>query len=529
MEDLHSCLKSIFYTPSRNTFAAVFLFKGTIMFTFYFTNIWNDFTQAQKCTWDIVECVITHQEGHIAKSYLKVGNFTPPLTAYLGIFEDEKLLFQGLISGQFEYQQHLTKVDILGISPTFEEDVKMLLKKESLPYNPLFFQHNEFKPSDYLEASNKLFYWDRTTGKISLSDYFKGNRCIDVSGKYLEKSFKIQQISMPLGSAVIDLKVHWTQHLGGIFDASPYIERAFPEKVIATLTPETIVQHWPKEDQRLGIGKRKSGYQVEHSKITAIDPDGAPTYTSPIDKGNEQSIQAKIHYFKTTLKIQWQYQQTRVEIMQISAQLNHCQHTLTKHRGRRIPIEIELPETEQATFFETTQGQEFIAYATAILHAQLKASSRCIRVICTLPWHLGRDLTVDDSLMAGEKFTGKITKIRHIIKGTNRFVEVEIRSTLEPGNLHDEGKTHSNTVQSPDDISGITQTTLNPLDLITQIDVKNSATTQEAHLLQRSCTDKITTALQEVPTSIHLTLRDLRTDKTLVRNFEKILPLVLPL
>ena len=93
------------------------------MLKFCFTDTWNDFAQAQICTWDIVECVITHQEGHIAKASLKVGNFTPPIAAYLGIFDDDMLLFQGLISGQFEYQCYLTKIDILGIPPTFEEDV----------------------------------------------------------------------------------------------------------------------------------------------------------------------------------------------------------------------------------------------------------------------------------------------------------------------------------------------------------------------------------------------------------------------
>lgn len=491
------------------------------MLKFCFTDTWNDFAQAQKCAWEIVECVIIHQEGHIAKASLKVGNFTPPATAYLGIFEDDTLLFQGLISGQFEYQQHLTKIDILGISPTFEEDVKALLKDTSLPYNALFFHQRDFKPSDYLEACNQLFYWNRVTGKIDLSDYFKGDRCVDVSGKYLEKPFKIQQISMPLGSSIIDLNVNWTQHLSGVFDAGPYIARAFSEKVIATLTPETIVSHWPKEDQRLGLGKRKSGYQVEYAKLTAIKHEEAPSYTKPIGEKNDH---VKIHYFKPTLRIHWQYQQPRIEVIRISAELNHSQHTLTKHRVRKIPIEIALPESESSTFFETKQGEEFIMYATAILTAQLKASARCIRVVCTLPWHVGRDLTVNDSLMAIEKFSGKITKIRHVIKGMKRWVEVTIGCTLQPGNLHNDEKGEG--VQSLDEMQGIVQSALNPLDLISQIDVKNSAVEQEMYLLQHAQKGNLRNMLHEMPTSIHLTLRDLRTDKELTRRFEKTLPTV---
>jgi len=491
------------------------------MLKFCFTDTWNDFSQAQICTWDIVECVITHQEGHIAKVSLKVGNFTPPIAAYLGIFDDDMLLFQDLISGQFEYQRYLTKIDILGIPPTFEEDVKTLLKDRSLSYNALFFQKTNFKPSDHLEACDKLFYWDRVTGKIGFSNYFEGNRCIDVSGQYLEKPFKIQQISMPLGSCVVDLKVHWTQHLSGSFDAGHYIAQAFPERTIATLTPETIVSHWPKEDQRLGLGKRKSGYQVEYAKITAIDYEETPSHTKRI---SEKSEQIKIHYFKPTLRIQWQYQQPRIETMRIKAQLNHSQHKLTKHRVRKIPIEIALPENERSRFFETKQGKEFITYASAILIAQLRASARCIRVTCTLPWNAGRDLTLDDSLVAKGKFRGKIIKIRHVIKGMQRLVEVTIVCTLETGDLfHDE---EENDAHSSDEVQGITQPTLNPLDLISQIDVKNSATEQEMHLLQHAQDGPLKSALQEMPTSIHLTLRDLRTDEELTRHFQKTLPVV---
>lgn len=496
------------------------------MFHFYFTNTWGDFSQNQLCTWNIVECIITHQEGHIAKASLKVGNFTPPAAAYLGIFEDDMLLFQGLISGQFEYHQHLTTIDILGISPTFEEDVAALLKSTRLAYHSLFFQKTNPKPSDYLEASNQLFYWNRATGEISLSNYFKGNRSIDVSGQYLEKSFKIQQISMPLGSAHIDLKIHWTQHLSGIFDASPYIARAFPEKIIATLTPETIVEHWPKADQRLGMGKRKSGYQVEYSKITEVNQEEVSAHTKPTLSENRQPIQAKIHYFKSALRIQWQYQQSRSEILEIKAQLNHCQHTLTKHRTRRIPIEIALPENEQATFLETSAGEEFITYAAAILQAQLKASARCIRIACTLPWDSGRDLTLNDSVVAKEKFSGKITKLRHVIKGMQRFVEVVACATLKAGDINDNTPQEANELVSLDEAQGITQSSLNPLDLISQIDIRNSATEQKLFLSQQASNLSSTNIVQALPTSIHLMLRDLRTDKQLARRFEKNLPTV---
>lgn len=510
------------------------------MFKFYFTDTWNDFSKSELCSWNVVEFTITHQEGHVACASLKIGHFTPPTGAYLGIFEDETLLFQGVISGQFEHHQHLTKVDVLGISPTFEADLKTLMKETPLPYNAAFFQGKDFKPSDYLEAGNLLFYWDRTSGKISLSDYFRGNRNIDVSGQYIEKFFKIQQIALPLGSAIVELKVHWTQSLGGTFNASPYIARAFPEKMIATLTPEAIISHWPKEDQRLGLGRRQSGYRVEYSKIAPAQVEGMRSHTKPICAKigeDKKAVQTKIHYFKAALKIQWQYNQPRTEEILIKGQLNHCQHKFTKHRIRRIPIVIELPKSEQAMFFETSKGREFVNYASRIIDSQLKASARCIQVLCTLPWNLGRNLTVDDSLTVKNKFTGKITKVRHVVKGLQRFVEVSVGCIIQPGDLND-STTHNDCdyfqepidddIQSSDELRGIVHPRLTPRDLISQIEVKNSAQAQENHLLQNQhpARDNMAIVLQEVPTSVHLTLRDLRTNQTLVRHFEKAQPLV---
>lgn len=510
------------------------------MFKLCFTNSWNHFEQALPCSWDVVQLVITHQEGHVACASLVVGNFKAPPAAYMAIFDEEVLLFQGMVSGQFEHQHHLTKVQVLGISPTFEADLKALLSDRSLAYNPAFFQTSAPKPSDYLETENTLFYWNRTTGKISLSDYFKGRTCVDVSGKYIDSSFKMHQISMPLGRVVATLKVHWMQTLEGAFNAAPYIARAFPNKIIATLTPNTVINHWPLDDQRLGIGQRKSGYRVEVSKITPATVPGLPSYTQPIytKVGEaEKSLRTKIHYFNTILKIHWHYHQPRIEQIVIQGKLNHAQHKVTQHRIHYIPISIELPSSEQAIFFETQKGEEFIEYATRIVQAQLKASTRCIQVLCTLPWNLGRDLTIDNSLKADGKFIGKITKVRHVVKGLERKVEVTVGCVIQPGDLInpkvdsvcDYAQEPWNTeICSNDGLTGISHPHLYPKDIITHVRVKNSASEQEAYLLQNQypVRDNMNVVLQEVPTSIHLQLKDLRTDKSLRRCFEKTLEVV---
>ncbi len=336
---------------------------------------------------------------------------------------------------------------------------------------------------------------------------------------------------------MVTLKVHLMQHLDGAFNAAPYIARAFPDKIIATLTPDAVTNHWPLVDQRLGIGRRQSGYRVEYSKITPIQNHEFRPHTKPICtkvKEVEKSLRAKIHYFKTVLKIHWSYHQPRVEQLVIQGQLNHVQHKFTQHRMHHIPISIELPKSEQAMFFETSQGCEFIEYASRIAQAQLKASARCIQVLCTLPWDLGWDLTIDDSATADGKFIGKITKVRHVVKGLQRKVEVTVGCVIQPGDLADSTidsicdyaqEPWDEDIQSTDALAGIPYPKLYPKDLIERIVVKNSAAEQEAHLLQNQypVRDNMNAVLQEVPTSIHLQLRDLRTDKLLVRRFEKTL------
>ena len=77
---------------------------------------------------------------------------------------------------------------------------------------------------------------------------------------------------------------------------------------------------------------------------------------------------------------------------------------------------------------------------------------------------------------------------------------------------------------------GIPYPNLNPRDLIQEVVVKNTAAEQENYLLlnQYPIRDNLAQTLAEMPTSIHLTMRDLRTEKILRRNFSLELPVVEP-
>lgn len=518
------------------------------MFKLYFLNSWNNFSETIPCNWEVIKLSINHKEGHVAKANLTVTKYTRPKNVYLAIFEDNTLLFQGILSGQSMQNDNLTTIDAICIAPSFEADLSAILKSGALVYNRDFFQGTQPKASDYLEACNQLFYWNRTSGVIALSDYFKGKQCIDVAGNYLKGSLHSQQINMPLGKVAFELKVIWTQNLEGSFNAAPYIAREFPHGVITTLTPKAITTHWPKTDQRLGAGKRKSGYRVEHSSIHEITDiqtmvGKLPNRTRPFFSGYEKSQCAKIYYFKADLKIAWEYQQMREEMLVLQASLNHEQHHFTTHKIRRIPITIHLPNSENAVFFETSYGRHFFEYAKRLVISQLRASARCKQVTFKVPWQLGRGLTVDDSVrleLPGKKdAVGKVTGVNLVVSGMQRFVEVTLGCVIDKGNLKQKQINAQNEyfeenwdeeIASSCALAGIPYPNLNPKDLIQEVIVKNAAHEQENYLMlnQYPARDNLQAALAKVPTSIYLNMRDLRTEQILRRNFNVELPVVDP-
>ncbi|MCX7343647.1 MAG: hypothetical protein NT128_05850, partial [Proteobacteria bacterium] len=105
------------------------------MFKLYFLKKWNDFDTQLACPWEVIKLSINHKEGHIAKASLTVARYSPPEAAFLAIYEEDTLLFQGMLSGQFSHSNNLTTIDALCISPNFEADLGTLLKSSALEYD----------------------------------------------------------------------------------------------------------------------------------------------------------------------------------------------------------------------------------------------------------------------------------------------------------------------------------------------------------------------------------------------------------
>lgn len=511
---------------------------------------WNDFKDSTECNWQVIDLKITQQEGHIAKANLKVANFELPNLPYICIYEKDELLLQGIIGNFFNNNGYVTDVELLCISPNFSDDLKTLINTSNLPYLPIFFQGQRHKTSDVLESNNMLFRWNKEDGAVTLSNYFKGNNTIDIGENYIEKSLQIRQINSPLSKAELNLKVQWLQNLEGSFNAAPYIAKAFPGNVIASITPESLMFEWPKDNQKLGMGKQQSGYKAIKAFIKPIDaPPNMPTHTKKFENKITQSSakRLKIHYFKGHLRILWNYQQTRVEEYCVSASIKHNTLSLVKQQSLKIPISITLPKCEKAVFFETQQGIELVEYAKKVLNARILATLRCIEIKCKIPWQIAKKLTLDNSLSINaslfgkNKITGKLTKVVMHANGLNRIGEISIACTLEnyenqKANIH---FTSNDYIQEPflgdeiisnDKLYGITHSILLGKDLIENVEVKNNFLEQTAKLeaANKASSNAIHYALADYATHININLKDLRSKNLLSRTFKTALPEIIP-
>lgn len=509
------------------------------MIKIFFLKTWSDFKTIQKCNWEIIELKISHKECHIAKAELKVANFKKAEDKYVCIYENDTILFQGIISGFTQTKAHLSDIEILCFSPNFETELKELITFEKLEYLPIFFQNQKFCASDFLENSNKIFYWDKISGKVSLSCYFNGKNTFDIGNNYIKESFVLKQTHLPFNACETLIKVNWLQHLEGSFNLAPYISKAFKDGKIATLTPESLVFEWPKNGHKLGENNKKSGYKVLNSYIRLINH----SLTKPIVSNfkNEEKLKTfKISYFKGYLKVFWKYCQPREEEFKLKVQFKD--NYKLSNRAYKIPISINLPENEKAVFFETNEGKNLLEYAQKIILAKIKASTRCQEIKFKTTWELAKKITINDAITINaekfckEKITGKVKKIEMHAKGLNKIASITIacanfkliNSAIKTPILNNNyiyENLIGNEIESKNKLEGITHSILFGKNLVEKIIVKNSATEQEEIIKNeaKKGIQAIEYAIADFPTVIEINLKDLRTKPVLKRNFEKIL------
>jgi hypothetical protein len=405
----------------------------------------------------------------------------------------------------------LVEVNYVAVAPSALDDLKVLvalLKKGAL-YDGLFYDDDN--PVQVLEGRSNLFYWDRLTGNVSVCDVFAGRSTVDISPYVMAGSLKQRMTGRPLAGVDVTLEANWVQRAQGEFNLYPYLERAFTAGRINTLTPESLLNGWPKVGDRLGTspGQGNAGYQVVESRLSPLDSGGlirrrgfggalsggAPcgavrdggalrgrggglayaTLTPEmvfVDKGQTVPYRFERFWFEGRLVVAWQYHQKRRE----KAHLSLNQHTLLpgQTQGRRhIHIRLgaldqALPHSAAGSFFTTTRGHGAMAYGLEIARAYLAASARCMEIEIKLPIECLGLISVDTSVrlaspeLPGGEITGKITAYRAVQRYLKSFIWVKIAACVGTGELIHHNAAVNPLTYSPDyggiDTAGAVQT-----------------------------------------------------------------------
>lgn len=192
-------------------------------------------------------------------------------------------------------------------------------------WDPLFIQNERHEePHENLEARAALYCWSRTTGKVTLSDYFGGQKTSILKNNFFRDSLKIARTATPLAAVEVTVTANWTQRYEGRTDISRLLRSKFSEGLITTLTGSRLEKGWWREGEKLG----RSGYWVTHSELREIQPKytGAlhlypahsqPFWMSPYDPLNTtkkpQLKRLKRSWYRPTLVLGWVYRQRRRE------------------------------------------------------------------------------------------------------------------------------------------------------------------------------------------------------------------------
>ncbi|AIL13299.1 hypothetical protein IM40_06995 [Candidatus Paracaedimonas acanthamoebae] len=242
--------------------------------------------------------------------------------------EGVELMFRGRILAIPEKIEGETLKILLIAEPTESKRILMDLHhtlKTAPFWDPLFIQEEEQdNPFESMEARAALYYWSRTTSKVTLSDYFWGQEKLVLKGNFFRDSLKISRTATPLAAVDVTLTADWNQRYEGRTDISRLLHAKFPEGLINTLTGQSLEKRWWRCGEKIG----RSGYWIAHSELREVQPKytGAldlyparskPFWMSPYDPLNEtkkpQMKRLKRSWYRAKLVLGWLYRQRRRE------------------------------------------------------------------------------------------------------------------------------------------------------------------------------------------------------------------------
>lgn len=285
---------------------------------------------------ELLSLEITQKEGSFASAKISLRNKKiPKKYARIGIEENGKIetLFVGkIISFPLSFDNSIMQIELLSEADNYREQLKNFSEscwrnykewnfncEQNQQFDDLFFPTKaENDPTIFLEAENKIFYWNMKNGNLSFSDINIGEKNFDISKKdILKGSTKIRLSREPYGKINLRITASWIQKVRGFIDIIPMIARKFNYNRINSFT-----------DISSGFKNiYKDGYSLLYRKIDEINPNAGnslnnfPLISAPIkikQNDKEQSVNFHRFYYSGKFILSWEYHQKRVESVNVA-------------------------------------------------------------------------------------------------------------------------------------------------------------------------------------------------------------------
>lgn len=210
-------------------------------------------------------------------------------------------------------------------------------------FHPLVHSQKDPDLGEILKTQPMALYWDRVTGKVSLSHAVLGSHTWSVE-HHDPQRFSYHQ-TPPIGQVDLTLQVQWIQQVYGFFNVAPYLADAFEEGCINTYTK---FKNWPQTGQTMG-----SGYSVLYSRLEERDPPQflrSPTKGGirlQIPRSNPQaphqrlteSVWIKRFWLKGELLLSWNLRQKRAEQVHVSVKSSLQNPDLATSVSLKLPLQ----------------------------------------------------------------------------------------------------------------------------------------------------------------------------------------------
>lgn len=531
---------------------------------------------------EIFSLNIVQREGSfaVARVAIRAQNLAHKF-ARIGAEKNGKIetIFRGkLISFPLSCEGEIMVVEILSEPDDFQSQLQKFSQKNLTEYerknseiifDDLFFSEQD-NPTIFLEGSSKIFYWDMTTGKLSLSDINYGAKNFKVSRKdILKNSTQVKLAREPYGEIRLILSASWIQKVFGYIDLMPMISQRFSFNRINSFT--NLAPCFRNSDQ--------NGYSLIYNSVKSINPNGGgvlnrfPEVSNSVKIKNdsvEKFIQFRRFYFSGKFVLGWEYHQKRTENIYVSIfDKNHSRRKdisiklgaiqLSKNYPRWYAFknylcadrvihecwifECETPhysnenfdeskwrkiekvpdalkDDQLNSFFATERGKSAIRYALHKMAALMNFSRRYVTINFSLDANKFSKISVNDSVtfpdLYSHPITAKVIQTKLILNNRKRLMNVSVG--YSPDNVSDIFEL----VKNYDFEIDPDKDKIEISDIVKDISIENDPETQQNLLMSRTFKSEFEAMnfLKKYPTKIHVDLHPISQKREIIRNIK---------